>query len=404
MNLGLILRAMRHNRTRVVLIVLEFAMTLAIITNCITVILNERSKMNRRSGFDDDHIMRLAVHSFAPEFRNPAFVDTILDSDVRAIAAVPGVRAAANTTFQPWQGHGTSSKIFAVGAKGEPVTIQMVFGSRDLMQALGATIIEGRTFQDGDLGIGSQDDPADKVIISKTVADLLFPDGHAVGKMLQTGSPNDPSGNPMTVIGVIREFYNPFGVGNAVAPESDRALFIPLRMGGRESAYLVRTEPGATRSVMQDVERRLTMVHPGRAFEFSAIVDEKRGWFAGDKIVVTTMTCIVIALVVVTALGLLGITSLSIAERTRQIGTRRALGATRSDILRHFLTENLVITTAGLALGVAGAYALNFLLVSHVSDVKLQWQLVVAGIVLLAIDGFVATIPPALRATMVPPS
>jgi len=106
----------------------------------------------------------------------------------------------------------------------------------------------------------------------------------------------------------------------------------------------------------------------------------------------------------VTALGLLGLTSLAVAERTKQIGTRRALGATRGHILRHFLLENWLLTTAGLLLGVAGAYALNFLLVSHVSDVKMQWQLIAAGMVLLWMNGLLSTIPAALRASLVPPS
>jgi putative ABC transport system permease protein len=95
---------------------------------------------------------------------------------------------------------------------------------------------------------------------------------------------------------------------------------------------------------------------------------------------------------------------MSVAERTKQIGTRRALGATRGDILRHFLAENWIATTAGLILGVAGAYGLNLFLLSRVSDVKLPWQLVAAGMLLLWINGLVSTIPPALRATMVPPS
>ena len=131
--------------------------------------------------------------------------------------------------------------------------------------------------------------------------------------------------------------------------------------------------------------------------------DKKNRWFADTKIVVTTMTCIIVALVGVTALGLLGLTSLAVAERRKQIGTRRALGATRADIVVHFLIENWLMTTAGLVLGVAGAFALNLFLVTHVSDVKLPLGLVVGGMVLLWVNGLLSTLPAALRATMVPP-
>ena len=116
------------------------------------------------------------------------------------------------------------------------------------------------------------------------------------------------------------------------------------------------------------------------------------------------MTAIIVLLVFVTGLGIVGVTSLSVTERTQQIGTRRALGATRRDILAHFLLENWMVTTAGLGLGIILAYGLNFLLVSRVSDVKMDPRLVLIGVVLLWINGIVATIFPAMRASGVSPA
>jgi putative ABC transport system permease protein len=406
MNIGPIIRSMNHNRTRVVLIVLEIAMTLAIVTNCVNVILAERARMNQKSGFDDDNIVRLNIRPFGAEFREPEFIDNIIDQDVRTIQSVPGVRAAANTHFQLWEGGGSSTQVFVVGENREPVGTQIYYATKDIMKTLDATMVEGRAFQDGDHGIGHVVDPANKVIITKTVADYLFPDGHAVGKTIQQGSPNSTFEEPVTVIGVMRDFYNPFGSPTNVSPVSDRAMFVPARVGGYGSgmAYLIRSEPGAMKQVINDVEKRLMAANPGRIFEFKTTAEKKARWFSSSKIVVTTMTCIIVALVAVTALGLLGLTSLSVAERTKQIGTRRALGATRADILRHFLIENWIMTSVGLLFGIAGAYALNFLLVSHVSDVKMQWQLLAAGMVLLWINGLLSTIPPAMRAMMVSPS
>lgn len=406
MNIGPIVRAMNHNRTRVVLIVLEIAMTLAIVTNCVNVILAERTKMSRKSGFDDDNIFRLNIRPFAQEFRDDAFLNNIIDQDVRTIESVPGVRAAANTHFRLWEGGGSGTQVFAVGQKGEPVPTQVYFATKDIVPALGAKIIEGRGFRDGDHGVGIQDDPLQNVIITKSVADLLFPDGHAAGKTIQQGKPGEPFEGPLTVVGVMAEFYNPFGMEQSLSSNSDKAIFLPARVGGFSSgmAYQVRTEPGAMTSVMAEVEKRLTKNNSGRIFEFQTTADKKAGWFSQSYIVVTTMTCIIVALIGVTALGLLGLTSLSVAERTKQIGTRRALGATRANILQHFLIENWLVTTVGLVLGVFGAYALNFVLVSKVSDVKMSWQLVGGGMLLLWINGLLSTIPPAMRAMAVSPS
>ena len=408
MHVGPILRAMRHNRTRVVLIVLEIAMTLAIVSNCINVIVAERQKMMAKSGFDDDNIFWFRARPFTPEYREAAFLDTTIDADLRAISSIPGVRAAANTTFRLWEGGGSTTNIRPVGGSSEGLRSQIYYGTRDIVQTLGANVIAGRAFRDGDHGVGPATDPANVTVISKSVADALFPGEPAVGKTLEyVSATGQPVGEPITVVGVIEHFYNPFGhPGSDPMPHEVRAMFLPARVGSYSAGirYLVRTEPGAMAAAIAETERRLTGINSGRVFEFLTTPEKKQGWFSGSAIMVTTLTCIIVALVAVTALGLLGLTSLEVSERTKQIGTRRALGATRGDILRHFLMENWLITTAGLLLGVIGAYGLNLLLVSHVSDVKLDWQLVVAGMVLLWINGLLSTVPPALRATMLSPS
>ena len=408
MNIGPILRAMKHNRTRVVLIVLEIAMTLAIVTNCVNVILAERAKMSRTSGFDDENILWMNFRPFGAEFRETGYLDTIIDADIRTIASIPGVKAVANTSFQLWEGGGSSTHMVGTGTTKEPINTQIYYATKDIMQTLGSTIIAGRGFRDGDHGVGTAPDPVDVVLISRTLAEVLFPGENAVGKSIQQSiNAGETVGDPYTVIGVFEQFYNPWGMGSdEPTPVELRGLFLPARVGSYNNgiSYLVRTEPGTMASVIPEIEKRLSAANGQRVFDFMSTPQKKDRWFSSGKIIVTTMTCIIVALIAVTALGLLGLTSLAVAERTKQIGTRRALGATRRDILSHFLIENWLVTTAGLALGVVGAYALNFLLVSQISDVKMEWWLIVGGMLLLWINGLVSTLPPAMRAMAVSPS
>ena len=403
MNIGPILRAMKHNRTRVVLIVLEIAITFAIVTNCVNVILAERKKMSKPSGFDDDNILRVHTRPFAPEFAEGSYIDTAIDADLRVLSAIPGVRAAANTNFQMWEGGGSSSAYVPAGsARTDGPQVQTYYSTYDIANTLGLKITTGRAFRQSDHGIGTQPDPLSVALISRDAAKALFGDENPVGKALQR---QDKGAPPFTIVGVIEEFYNPFGI-NDENGMSTRAILRPARVGSaqRGISYLVRVEPGAMDSVIAEVEKRLTAANPGRVIETETMLGKRNRWFSGSTVVVTTMTCIILALIVVTALGLLGLTSLAVAERRKQIGTRRALGATRADILRYFLIENWLVTTAGLALGVAGAFALNVLLVSRISDVKMQWELVVAGMVLLWLNSLASTVPPALRAMYIPPS
>jgi putative ABC transport system permease protein len=407
MNIGPILRAMKHNRTRVFLLVLEIAMTLAIVTNCVNVIIAERAKMHRPSGFDDENILWVGTRPFTPEFRESSTIDMTSDADIRAIQSIPGVKAVANTHFQLWEGGGSSTGVKPVdGGQRQPT--QQYYATKDIFQALGSRIIAGRGFREGDHGIGTQPDPVRVTVISKTMADALFPDGRAVGKTITRASDSGEAvGDPMQVIGVVETFFNPFGYNpDTWRGLADRAIFMPARVGSYRSGirYLVRTEPGMMPSVMGAIEKKLVAVNPGRVVDFAPTPEKKARWFASARLTVGVMTGVIIALVFVTALGILGITALSVSERTKQIGTRRALGATRGDILRHFLVENWMTTTAGLLIGVGAAYALNFMLVSHVTDVKMPWQLVAIGMLLLWINGIIATLPPALRAARVPPS
>jgi putative ABC transport system permease protein len=399
---------MKHNRTRVVLIILEIAITLAIVTNCVNVIMAERLKMSRQSGLDDAHTFWMRIRPFDAAYRKDGAIDNAVDRDVRLIAEIPGVQAVANTNLRWWEGGGSSSPYVGLGGNAEPQSSQQYYGTKDLIPAIGAKIIAGRAFREGDHGTGPMIDPATNVIISKALADTLFPDGNAVGRQIQVAiRRGETIGDPKTVVGVIEEFYNPFGMPGQGDVIADRVVLMPARVGSYSGgmSYQVRVKPGvAMATVMTEVEKRLAAADAGRVFEFLSTMDRRKQWFSTSTVIVTTMTFIIITLVAVTVLGLLGLTSLAVSERTKQIGTRRALGATKGDILGHFLIENWIVTTAGIVLGIIAAYALNFALVSQMTDVKLSWQLVSGAVLLLWVNGLVATLPPAWRAMMVAPA
>ncbi len=394
MPIGPILRAMKHNRTRFVLIILEIAITLAIVTNAVNMILVEREAMQRKSGFDDDNMLFVAANPFAPEFMEQTYVENVVKADLRAVQGISGVKALSATYILPWDGGGSSGTWRTEGYP-EKFQAQLYPATRGIFDTLGVQVIQGRGFVEDD----TPTDPntSTKVtVISRSLAKKLWGDANPIGRVIT----NNDGGTPRTVIGVIGDFYNPYAwnIGEYV-------LFTPGRAYGPGGmSYLIRVEPGALKSVVSQLEPRLVQVNPGRTFRTMTINEVKDRYFSGQRLIITSMTAVIVVLVFVTALGILGITSLSVAERTKQIGTRRALGATRGDILKHFLTENWLLTTIGLILGVIATYALNFALVSNVTDAKLPWYLVGVGMVILWVNGLVATIPPALRAARVAPA
>ena len=101
MEIGPIVRALRRNKVRAGLIVAEIALTLAIVTNCVAMIVDARGKMTRASGFDDDNIVSVRSAPFDPAFKEDGYLDNSLRQDLDALRAVPGVAAVSNTNFLP---------------------------------------------------------------------------------------------------------------------------------------------------------------------------------------------------------------------------------------------------------------------------------------------------------------
>lgn len=394
MPIGPIFRAMKHNRTRFALIILEIAITLAIVTNAVNMILVEREAMQRRSGFDDPNLLSVRVQTFAPELNEQTYVENVVKADLRALQGIPGIKAASATYFLPWQGGG-SSGVWKTEGYPEKFQAQIYAATRGIFDTIGAQVIQGRGFVETDTPT-DPNTPTKVTVISRSLAKKLWGDANPIGRVITNGEGD----TPRTVIGVIGDFYNPYAwnIGEFV-------LFTPGRAYGPGGmSYLIRVDPGAMKSVVGQIEPRLVQVNAGRIFNMQTVAEVKDGFFSGQRVVIMSMTAVIVVLVFITALGILGITSLAVAERTKQIGTRRALGATKGDILKHFLTENWLVTTIGLVLGVIATYALNFALVSNLTDAKLPWYLVAVGMVLLWINGLVATIPPALRAARVAPA
>ncbi len=392
MEFGPIVRALSRNRMRTLLIVLQIGITLAVIANAVTMIAENRAKMHKDSGFDDDNLLWVHSKPYAEQFNERSFRITTTQADVRALSGIPGIQAVANTNFLPWAGGGSSTEVKAAGGDGTNVRTQSYVTSPAILDTLGVHLVAGRTLRDSDVDL----DPNSKhstVIISRALEQLVFKGKSAVGQQfVESGDYTD------TIVGVFDKFYNPYGW-----PIHEYTYFAASVASYGGARFLVRVEPGKMKQVIPEIEKRLLQVNDGRTVELKTIDEFKNQYFTESRIVIGAMTAVIILLVIVTGLGIVGVTSFSVTARRKQIGTRRALGATKPAILRYFLLENWIITNSGLLLGIALAYALNFLLVTKAGGDKLDWRFVAAGVVLLWLQGLIATLAPATRAAAVSP-
>ncbi len=394
MEFGPIIRALKRNKVRFLLIVVQIAITLAVVTNAITMIRDEGQKMMKSSGFDDDNIVWVRTRPFAPGFKDLPYRISAVNADLRAIQSTPGVVAVANTNFLPWQGGGSSGEVAAGGGDGSKFRTQMYYNTPGILDTLGVHLVSGRNLRDTDI----DDDPNSKApgtaVISRDLEKLMFKGQSAVGKqLLESGGDG-----VVNVVGVFDPFYNPYGW-----PIHEYAVFYAGHVSRRGAQYLVRVKPGMMKQTVPLIEQRMLAANNGRNIDMKTISEIKDNYFAQGKIVRGGMSMVIVLILIVTGLGIVGVTAFSVTERRKQIGTRRALGATKGAVLRYFLLENWIVTNTGLILGVAAAYGLNILLVTKTSGAKLDWRYVVAAIILLWLQGIVATLIPAMRATRFSP-
>ncbi len=414
MDLGPILRAMSRNKVRFGLIAIEIALTLAIVTNCVSMIRDARKELSRSSGFDDENLISVRSTPFDPVLKGDGPQDQSVRQDLAALRTMPGVRAASNTRFLPWQGGGSSSEFRAAGSTG-PYSRSQIYNTDDATTAtLGNRIVEGKGFTQDEVDAetlrlrnlspdrdkGEDGKPKEKfvqpILITQAYGRLVFPEGPLLGRQIE-----DNDGDLYTIVGVIDAFYNPYGW-----PIHEYGVFFPSwsRSYERGAGFLVRAEPGRKAAVLAQIEKKLLEVNPGRNLRITPLTDIKSNYQGTSTLMVKVLSTIIVLLVFVTSIGIVGLTSFSVAERTRQIGTRRALGAQKEDILRYFLVENWLVTTFGLSLGVFLAYGLNVALVANAGGKKLELSLVAFGVLLLWGAGLLSTLLPALRGSRVAPA
>jgi putative ABC transport system permease protein len=396
-----ILLALRRSKTGAILVAAQVALTLAIVCNALFVVKERIATATRPSGVDEDNVFQL-------QYVAAAEIDDrkgVQQADLDALRAIPGVQHVAAVNSFPLSTSGWGMGLDVDGKPGQEVGSAAYFSGESYVKALGLTLVEGRDFQEGEVReVDSRTDPrvnADVVILSRHLARKLFgSETGVVGKTVHQGS--GPTAHPMRVVGVVDKLMTSQGQTGESAYD---AFVLPVRYLGQSAHYAIRTEPGQRGRIMKDAEKALGALRTDRVMvNLHSMAEIRERRYRHERAGANMLIAVTIGLLLVTASGIVGIASLWVSQRRKQIGVRRALGARRRDIVRYFLTENVLITTAGIVLGIGLAIGLNLFLVSKVELAQLPMSYVLAGVVAAWALGIAAVIGPAWRAASVPPA
>jgi putative ABC transport system permease protein len=399
MDIRPILTTLLRHKTAAALIVLEIALSCAIICNALFLIGSRLDRIRETSGLAEDELVRVQIAGIGTDDNAAA----LTRSDLAVLRSLPGVKAATVVNQIPFVSSSWNSGI-ALSPEQERSTLNatLYFAEEQTLDTFGLDIVAGRAFQPGEfVDLVPTLSPKDSsVIITRSMAERLFPGQSAVGKSIYIGDAN------IRIVGVVKHLVRPSEQGGVV--EHEYSMLFPARapytQGGN---YLLRTDPARRAEVLKAAIAALEKNGPNRLIllENTKTVSELRDeYYREDRAMAWLLVAVVVALLVVTALGIVGLASFWVQQRTKQIGVRRALGATRGQILRYFQTENFLLAGIGIALGMLMAYGINQLLMTHYELPRLPALYLPVGAVALWLLGQIAVYGPARRAAAVPPA
>ncbi|WP_213086261.1 ABC transporter permease [Roseateles sp. DAIF2] len=398
-----ILSTLKRHKTAAGLIVLQIALTCAIVCNALFLISERLHLIGAPTGMAERELLVIGMAGIV----RAENADAQTRADLQALRGLPGVKSVALVNQIPF---GTSSHGTGLRTKPDPnqrdIRVSSYNAGEGWLETLGLKLVEGRDFEPAeyvDASVVFSDGVEPKVpavIINQHLAKRLAPDGSALGRLVYLYGPDAPQ----RVVGVLERLPSTYPRDR---DESDlNAVMQPIRGSYRGGNYVLRVEPAQRDAVLKQATETLVKGSVGikRVVRHQRSLEEMRdGYYRQDRFMVGLLLAVCLAMLVVTAFGIVGLASFWVQQRSRMIGTRRALGATRTQILRYFQTENLLLSSIGIGLGMLLAYAINAVLMTQYELPRLPLAYLPIGALVLWALGQLAVLAPARRASNLPP-
>ncbi|MFZ6656582.1 ABC transporter permease [Undibacterium sp. TJN19] len=400
-----ILSALMRSKTGAILVALQVAISLAILANAVYIVQQRMEVVARPSGVAEENDL-FSINLSNRKVAEHAEQIAMQKQDEATIRSVSGVQGVIRVSQTPLSWSGSTAGISLDRKQASSTTSASIYiTSESLMKLWGLKLIDGRDFNPGEfheIDQSTSKEFPDVVIITKAVAEKLFPgQASVVGKTIYFGTGDDA--NATRVIGVLDRLQTHAA---QIGSKGEISVILPLRMSNDPySKYSVRAEPGQRERVMKDVEMALRKASATPLIiNMRSMENDRSRRYRADNGLAWMLIAVCVLLLLVTASGIVGISSLWVTQRRKHIGVRRALGARSIDILRYFITENIMITSLGIFCGVTMAIALNQLLVSQLELTKLPVTYLLAGAAIFWILGIIAVVGPAARAAAISPA
>jgi len=394
-----ILSTLRRHKVTAFLVIIEIALTCAIVCNAVFIINQRLDRMHMTSGVAEHELLEILFADIGPNKNQKARTE----EDLAALRQIPGVIQVSSANQVPFGNSSWNGGIKLDRNQRVSTLNATTYTGENVLQTLGTQLVAGRNLQPDDYmdfddvvraaSVKDAKGIPTVTVITQSLAQRLWPGQQALGKVIYYAD------YPMTVVGVVKHLVRPAFTDAATA---EFTMVLPMRI--TQGLYIIRTDRQNRDAVLKAAIAKMKAINPHRVILKQRPWDEVRdNFFQNDRAMAGLLVGVCVALLVVTALGIVGLGSFWVAQRRRQIGVRRALGATRRNILNYFQTENFLLATIGIVLGMVLAYGINLMLMVHYELPRLPAIYFPVGALSLWVIGQLAVLGPAMRAAAVPP-
>ncbi|UCD76207.1 MAG: ABC transporter permease [Phycisphaerales bacterium] len=387
------------NRLRNGLVAAQLAIALPLLICCGLVIRHVEAVKNIDFGFNTDHLISAEVDVPTYRYRDDKQRANFYEEMLRNIEALPGVESAGAALSLPVLGGGTAyARVKVEGYDVEEATEQDVRGyqvvTSDFFRTLEVPLISGRFFSDQD-----RSDTQPVAIVNQRMARRYWRDEDPIGRRVTLDSETSPV-EWITIVGVVADSGRAF-YGGPPAP----TLYLPHQQRPLPSMVVAARTAGDPVDAIPALRNAIRSLDPSvPVHDFETVDDIVHRWLRDDRMSLMFFTTLAVLALALASLGLYGVMSYAVVQRTHEIGVRMALGAERNDIMRMVIGRSLRLAVIGILIGVALAMPVGLGIQSFLYGVGGTDPVTFlgVGVVLLAV-ALAAGYVPARRATKVDP-
>jgi putative ABC transport system permease protein len=379
-----------RGRTRSALVIAEVGLSLVLLVGAGLLVKSFARLMDVNAGFDPDHLLtfNLALPSSTDAVHQLTFYQQV----VQRLQALPGVQAVGAVSRLPLSG-GNSSRSFNVPGQKRDYSADIRVSTPDYFRGMGIPLLKGRSFSESDLGSS-----LNLAVVNDALARTVFPGQDPIGKQLTHFGPDDLTLQIIGVVGNVRH------VGLDADPHSEiyqllgqaqwPSMFVAIRSATSDPTSVT----SAAQSVVWSVNKDVPLANVRTMQDLIANSVQRR------KFSMFLLTIFAAVAMLLAAIGLYGVMSYSVAQRTHEIGIRMALGARRPDVLALVVKQGMVLALMGIAAGAVLSLAMTRLISGMLFGITATDPLTFAAVAtLLGTVAFLANYLPARRASKVDP-